>query len=313
MDFLNRVLRGASGTGEGLRPLVRSSELVNAQPPAAPPRTEGQVMEQPLAEGWAPAPPPRPPRSLVVEPPSPLSFTSGDALGPPVDLPRRASSRMQASPSATTSEPEGDRSPAHDLRSVAEPRLEPLQPSIRLGPPAEHNPREALRSPLAPSAPDPFAARGEAPRPTEPRHEHVDPLRPHMRAQDHVERNEPLAPDPLRARPPHRASDSAHSHAAAPAPAPSPKAVRPHPSVAPGPLLASSVQPETRVDGLRLGLEGFARRSTPEREPTTIEITIGRVEIRAERPRAPAPRRSTTPSPPLTLREYLDRKSERRR
>ncbi|HLF26601.1 MAG TPA: hypothetical protein VJG32_09705 [Anaerolineae bacterium] len=74
------------------------------------------------------------------------------------------------------------------------------------------------------------------------------------------------------------------------------------------------VHPRTRADSAAKALEPVKQAAQPD-APPTIHVTIGRIDVCASLPPAPAPTRakSTQPAPALSLSDYLRQKDERRR
>jgi hypothetical protein len=135
------------------------------------------------------------------------------------------------------------------------------------------------------------------------------PPTPPRPAADSDARTRPPPPAPRT--PAQPSSDAVVPHAPAPVP---PAAEPPRPSVT-APVARQADPPRLQQRPAALGLSPqLARRTAPAAPrapmpvrgaPPPIEVTIGRVEIRAVAPAAPAPQRARAAGPRLTLDDYL--------
>ncbi len=133
------------------------------------------------------------------------------------------------------------------------------------------------------------AARVESPEPAA--------IEPAIRPGDHAAMGEPRAAEPTRERHPSTASSAARR------PTPDPPLL-----VAPG---TPPVPAASRADALRVGEPTKSGMAGEEQGPV-IEITIGRVEVRAVTPPSPKPKAAPT-RPRVSLEEYLHRRPGRTR
>jgi hypothetical protein len=303
------------------------------QSPRVEPRPRARFEADPLAAGMSiPLGPPEAPSAFEVtreQPPQPTPWPvapvpAGSAAPPPEDggsVPRALPAtplRIEKDHTAGRDQPAAKRptpaaaprpqAPSRDedgFRPVAAPRILIPESTLLVAPPLPPatNPRTALSDQVPAAAPSPRLNPNQGrPRPQTPDQDDTGPGR----------RASPLPSQPEPESMPSRPAPAAEP--ASPLPSEPQHPVPPAPSVAPAadPNRGQGLLvPPTWSAQLQSEFERrWERRAGNEQPEPTIQVTIGRVEVRAEAPPVPAAPKPKAPAV-MSLADYLEQRKGR--